>query len=107
MSEIYSGWVRRSAGRPLLSPLGEEAQPGDGVAFDGEDFQLPAVDLDGLALLGQAAEAVKDQASHGRVRPVRQRDAKIGQVRMGKDPGRSSDPSGWRWMARESGSSSS
>src|SRR5215217_7457635 len=56
---------------------GGEAQSGDGVVVDGQDLQLPVVHLDGVARVGQAPQAVQDQAGHGRVRPLGQGDAEI------------------------------
>ena len=37
--------------RLLVLTAGGEAQAGDGAVFDRQDFQLPAVDPNGLALL--------------------------------------------------------
>src|SRR5215217_76120 len=79
----------------LVSLCGGQTESGDGPVVDGQDLQLPAVDLDSFAGVGQAPEAVEDQAGHARVRPLRQGDAQIRQIMDGEGPGQEHRPVGF------------
>ena len=48
--------------------------------------------------VGKPPELSKDEPGDGGIGAFGQGDAEIGQVVDGKDPGRTIDPSGWRWM---------
>src|SRR5829696_5131851 len=100
MVYLDTGAVSLPIGPPVSGVVrvvaaGGEAQLGDGVVVDGQDLQLPAIDPDGVAQVGQAPQAVKDQPSHRRVRPFGQGEAEIGQVVDGEGPGQDQRPVGF------------